>query len=172
MKTAKEIAFIGTYTALLIGSQLVLSFIAGIEIVTVLFSAYCFKFGLKKGIILGVAFSLLRCFVFGFILDAIILYLIYYPLICLVFTFLGKALKDKASVKNLIIVTLTAVIMTACFTLLSDLITPLLYSYSLNAWKVYFLASLPVMLSQCICVTVTFIIGFYPVQKLLNLIKN
>lgn len=172
MKTAKEIAFIGMYVALLIGSQFILSFISGIEIVTILFSAFCFKYGLKKGLILAIAFSLLRCFIFGFILDVVILYLTYYPLLCLVFSCLGKTLKEKYSFKNLIIVVLVAVIMTILFTMISNLITPLIYGYSQKAWQIYFTASLPVMLVQCVSVAITFIILFYPVQKLFNLIKN
>ena len=171
MKTAKDIAFTGMYVALLIGSQFILSFISGIEIVTILFSVFCFKYGLKKGLILAIAFSLIRCFIFGFILDVVILYIVYYPLLCLVFSFLGKTLKEKHSFKNLIIVTAVAVVMTIIFTMLSNVITPLIGGYSQKAWQIYFTASLPVMTVQCASVAVTFVVLFYPVQKLLNLIK-
>ncbi len=171
MKTAKEIALIGMYTALLIGAQFVLSFVSGVEIVTILFASFCYKYGLKNGLILSISFSLIRCFIYGFILDIVLLYLIYYPLLSVVFAYLGKALKAKYTIKNLIIVVIVAICMTALFTLISDVITPILYSYSLTAWKVYFLASLPVMATQCFVVAITFSLFFIPVQKLLDLVK-
>ena len=171
MKTAKEIAFIGMYTALLIGAQFVLSFVSGIEIVTVLFSAFCYKYGVKKGLILAISFSLIRCFIYGFILDVVILYLVYYPILCLTFAYLGKLFKSNFTVIKLIIIILTAVVMTALFTLISDIITPLLYCYTLNAWKAYFIASLPVMATQCVVVPITFVLLFVPIQKLLNISK-
>ena len=171
MKTAKEIALVGMYTALLIGAQFVLSFVSGVEIVTVLFSAFCYKYGLKKGLILSISFSLIRCFIYGFILDVVVLYLVYYPLLCLTFAYLGKLFKNKYTVINLIIIILASVIMTALFTLLSDVITPLLYRYTFNAWKAYFVASLPVMATQCVVVPITFALLFLPIQKLLNLSK-
>jgi len=68
--------------------------ISGIEIVTVLFLCFCFCFGARCGVLCAVAFSLLRCFVFGFSPTAIVLYLIYYPLFALCFGALGK-IKDE-----------------------------------------------------------------------------
>ncbi len=171
MKTAKDIALIGMYIALLIGSQFILSFISGVEIVTILFASFCYKFGFKKGLVLAVGFSLLRCIIFGFILDVVILYLVYYPLLCLVFSYLGKIFKGKFSIINLVIIVLVATVMTMVFTLLSDVITPLLYGYSIKAWQLYFTASLPVMITQSVAIAITFLVAFYPIQKLFNLIN-
>ncbi len=171
MKTAKDIALIGMYTALLIGAQFVLSYVSGVEIVTVLFAPFCYKYGFKKGLILSISFSLIRCLIFGFIIDVVILYLIYYPLLCLVFSSLGKVFKSNYTIINLFIIIVASACMTAIFTLLSDVITPLLYGYTLKAWQAYFIASLPVMTTQCIIVAITFVLFFVPIQKLLNLIK-
>lgn len=76
--------------ALLIGGQFVFSFVAGVEIVTILLISFSCVFGARRGVILSVAFSLLRCLLFGFYPTVIILYLIYYPLLSTVFALLGK----------------------------------------------------------------------------------
>ena len=48
MKSAKEIIIPAVFTAMLIGAQLVLSGVAGIEIVTVLLLSFTYVFGLKN----------------------------------------------------------------------------------------------------------------------------
>lgn len=95
ISAAKEVAFIAIICALLIGGQLALSAISGVEIVTVLLLCFSFCFGARCGVLCAVAFSLLRCFVFGFYPTVLILYLIYYPLFALCFGLLG-ILKDEA----------------------------------------------------------------------------
>ena len=62
MKTAKDIALIGVFTAMLIGGQLVLSGIAGVEVVTVLLLAFSYYFGIIRGLFVANVFSILRCF--------------------------------------------------------------------------------------------------------------
>lgn len=66
MRTAKEISLISVFTALLIGGQFILSGISGIEIVTVLLLSFSYYFGITRGLFVANAFSLLRCFIFGF----------------------------------------------------------------------------------------------------------
>ena len=77
-------------TALLIALQYALGFVSGIELVTVVFLSFCYVFGIRCGVITGVAFSLLRCLLFGFMPNVILLYLIYYSLFALLFGFVGK----------------------------------------------------------------------------------
>lgn len=77
-------------TALLIALQYALGFVSGIELVTVVFLSFCYVFGVKCGLLTGVAFSLLRCLLFGFMPNVILLYLIYYSLFALLFGFVGK----------------------------------------------------------------------------------
>lgn len=90
---SKKIAYIAVMTALLIGGQLALGFVAGIEVVTVLLLCFSCTFGVVCGMLTAVAFSLLRCFLWGFYPTVVILYLIYYPLFALCFGLLGK-IKD------------------------------------------------------------------------------
>lgn len=89
MKTV-QLAFCAVMTALLIAVQYALGFVSGIELVTVLFLSFCYVFGVKCGLLTGAAFSLLRCLLFGFVPNIVLLYLIYYSLFALLFGFLGK----------------------------------------------------------------------------------
>ena len=66
MVSAKKIILSGVFTALLIGGQLVFSAVAGIEIVTVLLLTFAYKYGIVQSMFVANAFSLLRCFIFGF----------------------------------------------------------------------------------------------------------
>lgn len=76
--------------ALLIAGQFALSFVAGVEIVTLLLLSFAFCFGVQAGVLTAVSFSLLRCFIWGFYPSVVVLYLIYYPLFALIFALLGK----------------------------------------------------------------------------------
>ena len=65
-------------TAALIAVQYALGFISGVELVTAVFASFCYAFGTKSGVLTAVAFSLLRCVIFGFMPNVVLLYLIYY----------------------------------------------------------------------------------------------
>ena len=168
MSTAKQITLAGIFTALLIGAQWAFSFVAGVEIVTVLLLAFCFCFGAKVGLMTATAFSFLRCFLFGFTPTAIVLYLAYYNAFALFFGWFGGKTKQNYGAGTHFVVVLSAVLFTAAFTLLDDLITPLFYGYNSNVWKAYFLGSLPVMATQCICAAVSVGLLFYPLKKVLT----
>ena len=175
MRAAKEIALIGIFTALLIGGQFVLSGISGVEVVTVLLLGFAFYFGIRRGLVVATAFTLLRCFIFGFFPTVIILYAIYYNLFVVVFGLIGIKFKRTVNLKNLVILVVVASVMTALFTALDDVITPLYYGYSLNAMKAYALASLTAMVPQVICTIITVALllpiiirvfcAVYPIEK-------
>ncbi|MDE6613098.1 MAG: hypothetical protein K2K28_00895 [Clostridia bacterium] len=90
-----EIAYIAITCALLLGGQYVFSFVAGVEIVTLILACFACVFGIRRGVICAVAFSLLRCLIYGFYPTVVILYLIYYPFLAAVFGGLGH-INDKA----------------------------------------------------------------------------
>lgn len=90
LSPARQIAAIAVQAALLIGGQLALSPVAGVEVVTVLLLTFSWAFGPRAGALAAAAFSLLRCFIFGFYPSVIVLYLIYYPLFAAVFGLLGR----------------------------------------------------------------------------------
>lgn len=155
MRAAKEIALNGVFTALLIGGQIVLSGISGVEIVTVLLLSFAYYFGIRRGLFVANAFSLLRCLIFGFFPNVIILYLVYYNLFVLAFGLLGIRFKKELNLVIHIILVITACIMTIIFTGLDDIITPLYYRFSIDAMRAYALASLTAVIPQVICTIVT-----------------
>lgn len=105
--TAKNIAYIAVMTALLIGGQFALSFVAGVEIVTVLLLCFAAYFGIIIGVTTSVCFCTLRCLIWGFMPNVVLLYFIYFPLFALSFGLLGKVKDqtfDDAKVRLLIAV--------------------------------------------------------------------
>lgn len=90
LSPAKEIAYIAVTTALLIGVQLALYAAPGVECVTVLLLCTSYVFGARFGCLTGLAFSLLRCLLFGFYPAVVAVYCIYFPLFGLLFGTIGR----------------------------------------------------------------------------------
>ena len=168
MRTAKEIAVISVFTALLIGGQLVFGFVAGVEIVTVLLLCFCFSFGTVRGMLSATAFSLLRCIIFGFFPTFVILYLVYYNLFAVVFGLAGRVFKRESKPFVHAMVILLAVALTCIFTLLDDAISITFYRMEGDAAVAYFYASLPVMLTQAISTLITVLLLFRPLVAIFN----
>lgn len=172
MNTCKRAVFIAVYCALLIGGQLALSSVVGVEVVTVLSVCFCFYFGIVSGIITMTLFSLLRCLIFGFFPTVIILYLVYYNLLAVVYGLMGRFFKReiKRWWQALIFVAV-ACVMTVVFTLLDDVITPLYMGMSEKATYAYFYSSLPIMGMQTLSVSFTVSFLFVPVLKSFKLVR-
>ena len=171
MKTAKHLALIGEFLALLIAGQYLLSGIAGVEIVTVLFACFCFYFGVVNGLITATLYSLLRCFIFGFFPNVIVLYLVYFNIFAIVFGLIGRLFDKKTSLIKLIIIVVVACIMTCLFTLLDNIITPLMLSMSERAWQAYVYGSFVVVVSQVISTAISVSVLFVPLTKAFSLIN-
>ncbi len=90
MRPSQQIALSAVMCALLLVAQFVLSFVPGVEIVTALLLSFCVVFGWKCGMLAATSFSLLRCFLFGFYPNVILLYLIYFNLFALFFGTAGR----------------------------------------------------------------------------------
>ena len=84
-------AVVAVFTALLLAAQYALWFVKGVELVTVLLLVFSYRFGVRCGVLSAVAFSLLRCLLFGFFPNVVLLYLLYYPLFAACFGLLGNA---------------------------------------------------------------------------------
>ena len=168
MNKTKFVVRVAMCVALLIAGQLALSSVSGIEIVTVMLLCFCYCYGVRHGIAIATTFSLLRCFVFGFQINVIVLYLIYYNLFAVFFGWLGARLTGKNTLLRLVIVVATAVAFTALFTLLDDVITPVIYGFNENAARVYFYQSLTAMIPQTICTAVTVSICFHPLTTVIK----
>ena len=165
MNIAKRCAVCGAFCALLIAIQYVFSAIKGVELISVFFFAFCFSFGAIYGVTVAVVFSLLRCFIYGFFPSVVILYLVFYPLFAFVAGLVGKLLKDKSAVKKLIFATVTVVVLTLIFSVLDDIITPLVFTFTKDAWMAYIVQSVPVCLIHCICSLITTATLFLPLNK-------
>ena len=155
--SVKSIALCGMFVALLIGAQFALAWAPNVEVVTVLLLSFSLYFHKWNGMLVATVFSVVRCVIFGFYPTVIILYIVYYNAFAFLFGTVGEKLGKSLTLIQFIIIIVLTVIMTACFTLLDDVITPVFYGID---FKGYFLASLPFMLTQCISsvVTVTFLL--------------
>lgn len=171
MNKTKFIVRVAMCVALLIGAQLALSSISGIEIVTVMMLLFCFSYGIRHGIAIATTFSLLRCFVFGFQINVIILYLVYYNLFAVFFGWLGGRFAGKASLSKTVLIVVAAALFTVFFTLLDDVITPLVYGFSAKAAMAYFAGSLYAVIPQTACTVVTVCVCFHPLTKVIQKIN-
>lgn len=171
MNKTRSVAIIGMYTALLISAQFILSTVSGIELVTVLLLCFCFAMGSKKGMALATAFSLARCLFFGFHLNVVILYLIYYNLFALFFGFLGKKQFKSRNLMHISVI-IFACIFTVFFTLFDNIFTILFFSFSPYAAKAYFFASLYTVIPQTICTFITTSVFFRPLTRIISRLKN
>ena len=173
MKSTKFIVICGSFCAVMIAVQLVLSAVAGVELVTPIFFAFCFVLGLKYGVAVASVFSVLRCLFFGFSPNVIVLYLVYYNCFALVVGGIGKLFSHCYSIKSHVVATVLAPIITAVFTLLDDIITPIMLGFNLLSAKAYFLSSLPIITTQMLCSLITVAVLFAPLVKALKLaIRN
>ena len=168
MNKTKFVVRVAMCVALLIAGQLALSSVSGIEIVTVMMLCFCYCYGIKHGIAVATTFSLLRCFVFGFQINVIVLYLVYYNLFAVFFGWLGAHLTGKNALWKLVIVVAAAALFTAMFTLLDDVITPVIYGFNENAAKVYLYQSLTAMIPQTVCTAITVSICFHPLTTVIK----
>ena len=167
MNKTKFVVRVAMCVALLIAGQLALSSVTGIEIVTVMLLSFCYCYGVRHGIAIATTFSLLRCFIFGFQINVIVLYLVYYNLFALFFGWLGGHFTGKNALLRTVTVVVSAVVFTALFTLLDDVITPLIFGFNENATRVYFYQSLTAVIPQTICAAVTVTLLFHPLTKVI-----
>ena len=172
MQKTRFIVRVAICAAMLIGAQMALSAISGVEIVTVLMLCLCFSYGVRTGMAVATVFSLLRCFIFGFQVNVIALYLIYYNLFAVFFGWLGTRFTGKIAFLGKVIIVASAMAFTVFFTLLDDVITPLIFGFHPNAAKVYFLQSLSAMIPQTICAMVTVSVLFTPLTGAISKIDS
>lgn len=172
VRSARDLATVAAMTAVLFAAQFALSGVQGVEIVTVLFLSFCVAFGVRRGMAVATVFSLLRNFIYGFYLNVAILYLVYFNLFAIVFGLTGRWIKPLPVYAKIIVLAVSATVMTCCFTLLDDWITPLILGYTAKSARVYFYASLPVMGVQAVCTAVSVALLWYPLSKAFSTVKR
>jgi hypothetical protein len=171
MKETKFIVRVAMSVALLIAVQMALTAINGVELVTVILLSISFCYGVRTGLTVATAFSLLRCLYFGFYINIIVLYLIYYNLFALFFGWLGKRFSGDITWTRQAFIVAAAVVFTILFTLLDNTITVLMFGFRGNAAKVYFLQSLTAVVPQTICTVVSVSLLFVPLTKVIRRIN-
>ncbi|MBR6788701.1 MAG: hypothetical protein IKM44_02720 [Clostridia bacterium] len=171
MRSVREITLISSFVAILVGGQLALSWATGVEVVTVLFVTFSYHFGVRRSLAVATAFSLLRCLLFGFFPNVLILYLIHYNLFAVIFGALGRIFRYNVNVKIHLWLIGLSIFMAVCFTLFDDIITPLFYQYTSEATIAYFFSSLYAMIPQTICSAVTVAVLGRPLLKAYEIVK-
>ena len=144
--------------ALLIGGQMALSGVSGIEIVTVMLLCFCFHYGVRHGIAVATTFSLLRCFFFGFQINVIVLYLVYYNVFALFFGWLGKRITGRISLPKLCVIVASAMVFTVLFTMLDNVITPLIFAFHK---KLICFVTVLTLVIICVKIPVTLLVLIY-----------
>ncbi len=167
--SAREVAYVAVMTALLIAAQYALAAVAGIELVTALFLPFCAVFGAKRGCMVATCFSLLRCLLWGVAINVVVLYLVYYNLFALVFGLLGRALRALTPPRRLVCMAVAAAFMTVCFTLLDDLISPLILGMR---FAPYFYASLAVLAVQPAFAAASCTVLYLPLERALRTLRK
>ena len=171
VSSSKQIALMSVTVALLIAGQLVVSAVQGVEIVTVLLLSFCVRFGVRRGLIVATAFSLIRCFLFGFVPNVVVLYLVYYNLFAIVFGLMGIVARKIPVPLAILVLCAVVGVITVGFTLLDDIITPWMLDYTEKSARAYFIASLPAMAVQTVCAVVTVALLWYPLNKIFSMIR-
>ena len=171
MVKTKDLVIAPLCAAMLIGAQLVLSGVAGVETVSAMLLCFAFSLGALRGATIATLFSLVRCFVFGFHINVLILYLVYFNLFALFFGWLGRRTTRSTSLKMTILVSIFAVLFTVGFTFLDIGITAVMYGFSESAISVYLTASLYTLALHAASVLVTTLVFFVPLVGVLEKIK-
>ncbi|MBP3436803.1 MAG: hypothetical protein J6K61_02715 [Clostridia bacterium] len=168
MEKSKHIIRVALCVAMLIGGQMALSAIPGIEVVTILFLSFSVTYGVKDALAAGTVFSVLRCLIFGFYINVILLYLIYYNLFGLFFGLLGKRILNAKPFWRLFTVSLLVLLFTALFTLLDNILSAVLFGFGKEAFFAYSLASLYTVIPQMLCAVATTAMFFLPLTKVMR----
>lgn len=156
----RDIATTAAFVAILIVSQVALSAINGIELITVLLASFVFCYGFRLGFAAVNSFILIRCAIYGFYPSIMLLYLTYYNLFVLVMGFIGNKSRHWLSRKAFAVSLIGVILLVAMFTVLDDIITPLYYSLNWAITKTYWAMSLTAVIPQEICAILTMIFIF------------
>lgn len=112
---ARAAALVGIMAATVECGKLALSFLPNVEAVTLLIALFSYVFG-WLGVLAAVIFVTIEPLIYGFG-SWVVTYYIYWPLVALVFMLFGRA-----RVKNRVLITATALILTLFFGVLSTLV--------------------------------------------------
>lgn len=163
--TILRIALIGLMAAMLECGKLVLAVLPNIEVVTLLCALFGYVFG-GAGVVATIVFIAIEPLIYGFG-TWMISYCLYWPLVTIIFMLLGRA-----KVRNRVILTGIAVLLTVWFGVLSSLVDVGLFSgYFDNffyRFGIYYLRGISFYVTQIICNAVLFPLLFRPLSQSLT----
>ncbi len=166
--SVRTIALVGVMAATLEAVKLALSALPNIELVSLLLALYGYVFG-PVGALAAVVFVGAEILVWG-MGTWIISYLIYWPLLTVLFWLIGK------KISNRFIITGIAVVMTFFFGILTSLVDIGLFSgYWSNfarRFTIYYLRGVWFYVTHIACNAVVFITLFKPLEKLFRKLKR
>lgn len=169
LSPAHKIAFIALMAATMEGGKLALAALPNIEIVTLLCGVYGYVFGLL-GIYATLIFVGAEILIWGFS-SWVISYLIYWPLVCVVFYLLGRA-----KCGNRFILAAVALLLTAFFGVLTSFVDVGLYMfYFENFWYrfgVYYTRGIIFYAAQMVSNAIAFLFVFKPLAEILERLLN
>ena len=168
-RAALSIALVGIMAATLECGKLALSAIPNVEVVTLLCALYGYSFG-ALGILASRVFVCIEPIIWG-VGPWIVSYLIYWPLVTFIFMIFGRI-----KIKNRIIITLTAVTLSAFFGILTSLVDLGLFSGNfdnfLSRFFIYYARGIYFYLAQIITNAVLFPVLFKPLTEAIGRIAR
>ncbi len=163
--TILRIALIGLMAAMLECGKLVLAVLPNIEVVTLLCALFGYVFG-GAGVVATLVFIAIEPLIYGFG-TWMISYCLYWPLVAIIFMLLGCA-----KVRNRVILTSIAVLLTVWFGILSSLVDTGLFSGYFDNFSsrfaIIYLRGISFFVTQIICNAVLFPLLFRPLSELLK----
>ena len=169
LNTTKRVVLIGVMTAVLTGGKMALSFLPNIEVVTLFTALFGYVFG-WAGVISILFFVLIEPLIWGFG-TWFFSYLIYWPLVAVVFWILGKF-----KVKNRFLLTGVALLLTLFFGVLSSLVDVGLFSGNFQnfftRFSIYYLRGITFYVLQLACNLLIFLFVFPVLSPLLQKLQK
>lgn len=163
------LALIGLMAAMLECGKLVLAALPNIEVVTLLCALFGYVFG-GAGIVATIVFIAIEPIIYGFG-TWMISYCLYWPLVATLFMLLGRA-----KVRNRVILTGIAVLLTVWFGILTSLVDTGLFSGYLDnffyRFSIIYLRGTSFYITQIICNAVLFPLLFRPLSETLKKLKK
>lgn len=163
-----DIALTGVMAATLEAVKLAVSALPNVELVSLLLALYGYVFGLS-GVLAAVVFVAAEILVWG-LNTWVISYIIYWPLLALLFWLIGK------KISNRFILTGIAVVMTFFFGILTSLVDIGLVSGYWDNFRerfmIYYLRGTWFYVTHIVCNAVVFITLFKPLESLFKRLKR
>lgn len=162
LSIAKKVALIAVCASLIEGGKFALSFVPNVEIVTLLCAVFGYSFG-PLGIISVYIFVGIETLIYGFN-TWVLSYLLYWPLVSFIFMLFGRR-----KFKNIIILTLVAVVLTVFFGVLTSFVDVGLLTGSLDnllpRFAIYYARGAVFYVIQIVCNLLLFPTAFLPLVK-------